>query len=395
MNEGNDMPILSLPTIFIGFHHRLTTPDDDDCWYHAIHFMEAQKVDMTYLHYVSKNKVTTDPNRSTAEPGRPPRFEYIHICPLSPRTPAHPIQRLHFIPSFMRRKPHRQIPPIKNHKLRLQQHIPINLPRAPLIRLQPAETDRFRAPAAAAARAHVVQQVPRHRGHVRRPQRDAEIRQLRVAGEMHARFLQLRARDLAPVGLDDGVVGQDQGGARVDDGGGGVGVRLRFPFADGEAFGFDLPEPAGGVDGGVGDGALELGRVDFPELVAPDLVVPEVGGEDGQVEAGHDVFEKGLLLLRFDGVDGSEGEADEAVRSGVLQETVRDRRCHFDGLTFHLGTSDVDRVGTDGAAGEGFVTVGDFPACALEWFEGAGFGGIEYGLAECLLFCWETGAEDP
>lgn len=46
----------------------------------------------------------------------------------------------------------------------------------------------------------------------------------------------------------------------------------------------------------------------------------EGGGHDGLVEGSEYIGEEGALLLRLDGVDGGEGEADEAVGCGVLGE---------------------------------------------------------------------------
>ena len=77
------------------------------------------------------------------------------------------------------------------------------------------------------------------------------------------------------------------------------------------------------------------------------------------------------------------------------QEAGCDGRCQLDGLVFDFSAPNIDRVETDGSASKGFVGVSDLPACALEWFESAGFGGIEYRMAKRLLRCWETRAEDP
>ena len=154
--------------------------------------------------------------------------------------------------------------------------------------------------------------------------------------------------DLRVVGGDEVVGEEEEGRSRVGDGGdafadGGSG-------ADGVPAGGEAPEALGVVHGGVGDVARVLAGVDVAEVVATGLALLQVGGEERGFEAGLGVGEEGLLLVGGDGVDGAEGEAEEAIAL-VLSELRADGLGQFDGLTGDGGTADVDDVSVDVAAG--------------------------------------------
>ena len=111
------------------------------------------------------------------------------------------------------------------------------------------------------------------------------------------------ARDLAPVRRDDGLVNDQERGARVrdrDPGSALYGLGLAVPNCNGLRW--ELPEPICRVDRDGGELALELGRVDGAKLVAAGRAVFEIRGEDRLAEQGSDIVEEGLLLLRTDGV---------------------------------------------------------------------------------------------
>ena len=120
-----------------------------------------------------------------------------------------------------------------------------------------------------------------------------------------------RSGDLSVVGGDEVVGEEEKGSSGVGDGGdaladGGSG-------ANGVPAGCEAPEPLGVVHGGVGDVASVLAGVNVAEVVATGLTLLQVGGEEWGVEAGLGVGEEGLYLVGGDGVDGAEGEAEEAI----------------------------------------------------------------------------------
>lgn len=198
--------------------------------------------------------------------------------------------------------------------------------------------------------------------------------------------------DLAVVGGDDVGGEVEEGGAGVGDGvDGGAGEGAG---ADGVAVGRELPEAVGGVDGHVSDAAGVLGAVDVAEVVVADAALLEVGGEDGGGQAlGDGVGEEGRLLHGLDGVDAVEGEAEEAV-AGALDELGGDGLGGLDGLAGDGRAADGDGVGVDVAARGGAVAVGDGPGVAAELAGGAGGGGVvervPVGLGAGLF-----GREDP
>ena len=111
-----------------------------------------------------------------------------------------------------------------------------------------------------------------------------------------------------------------------------------------------MPEAISGVDSGPGEGAVELGRVDGTEGICAHGVLAKIGGEDGHGEGGFGVVEKGLLRSWLDGVEFGEGEADEPVGLGVLDEGSGDGGGELNGLAGHSCSSNVDGVCTDVAS---------------------------------------------
>lgn len=106
----------------------------------------------------------------------------------------------------------------------------------------------------------------------------------------------------------------------------------------------------GVVHGGVGDVAGVLAGVDVAEVVVARLTFLQVGGEEGGVEAALGVGEEGLYRVGGDGVDGGEGEAEEAIAL-VLSEFRADGFGRFNGLAGDGCTAHVDGVSVDVTAG--------------------------------------------
>lgn len=199
-----------------------------------------------------------------------------------------------------------------------------------------------------------------------RPDRDLQIRQIRHA--LPARkdppaLLRIvpGALDLAPIRPGDGIVDEQERGARVGNGGAGVGVLQGGGVADGEGGGGKGPEAAGGVDGGVEERGAVLGGVDEAEFVGARRGVFEVGGEERGGEVVADGVEEGFLPGGLDGVEGAEGQADEAVGGGVGGEGGADAGGEFDRLRGGGRAADVHGVGADEAGGAGAVAVLDVP----------------------------------
>jgi len=194
--------------------------------------------------------------------------------------------------------------------------------------------------------------IPADRSH-RASDIDLQIRQRRTARERDAadRGIVHRALHLAVVAIDDALVREHERGARVGDGLAAGHAGARGAAADREGLRRELPEAAGGVDGGPGERARELGRVDGAELVGAGGVVAEVGREDGLGQRREGVVEEGLLLHRLDRVELAEGEPNEARRLSVGDEARGHVRGELDGLPCHGGPADVHRVSADVACG--------------------------------------------
>ena len=100
-----------------------------------------------------------------------------------------------------------------------------------------------------------------------------------------------------------------------------------------------------------------------------------------------------MLLVGGDGVDGGEGEAEEAV-GFVLGEFGGDGLGEFDGLAGYSCTAYVDGVAVDVTAGGAAVAVADGPCFAGEDFGGGGLGGV-IDVMVGLFICGKFGREDP
>lgn len=192
-----------------------------------------------------------------------------------------------------------------------------------------------------------------------------------------------RAVNLGVVSAHDVIRDQEEGSSRVGDGGdvssGGGST------ADGVAGGGEAPEPLGVVDGGVRDFTRVFGVVDIAEVVGSRRALLQVGGEERGVETGFGVGEEGLLLVGLDGVDGGEGETEEAIGL-ILGEFRGDLLGELDGLAGDGGAAAVDGVGVDVAAGGAAVAVADGPGLAGELLGGAGVGGV-VDVVAVLLGC--------
>lgn len=182
---------------------------------------------------------------------------------IHPNPPPSPLPPQYPLPQHLPRPPNpRHLPPLKNHKRRLQHRIPKDIHPQPPTTLQPPKT-HLTPP-----RHRRIRHNPRrHRHPRRRPNPNHKVRRLGVARKHHAAVRLARvdgAGDFAVVGADDGVREVEEGGARVGDagerGGGEVG-------ADAVARGGEGPVAGGGVDGGVGDGGGVFGGVDVAEVV--------------------------------------------------------------------------------------------------------------------------------
>lgn len=196
----------------------------------------------------------------------------------------------------------------------------------------------------------------------------------------------------------DGVV-DGFAGAVVDEGEGRAGVGDGFVAGsfDGLA-GYDggaaveHPEALGFVDGGVvGRLAAEGRLIDVAEGVEGFALVgvvdvfdgAEVGGEKFRglrdVVLGDHVLDRGLDRIGCDGVDGTEGEAEEPV-AAVLLELGRKGFGQLDGLVFDNDATNVNDVRSDRARGRGSISVGNLPGRPGGIFERAGLGGVEDGM---------------
>ncbi len=96
-----------------------------------------------------------------------------------------------------------------------------------------------------------------------------------------------------------------------------------------------------------------------------------------------------MLLVRGDGVDGGEGEAEEAV-GFILSEFRGDGFGEFDGLACYGCAAYVDGVGVDVAAGGAAVAVANGPGFAGELLGGGGIGGV-VDVVVGLFVCGEFG----
>ena len=143
----------------------------------------------------------------------------------------------------------------------------------------------------------------------------------------------------------------------------------------------------------IGDGACIFRVVNISKVVRTRFTLEEIRSEQGRVEEGFGVCEESLLLVGRDGVDGREGEAEEAV-GFVLGEFGGDGLGEFDGLAGDGCAAYVDGVAVDVTAGGAAVAVTDGPGFAGEGFGGGGFGGVVDGMVG-LFVGGEFGRKDP
>lgn len=208
-------------------------------------------------------------------------------------------------------------------------------------------------------------------GRVRVSDPDTKVRQSRITRENVSTcvLVVLRALDLAPVSRGYRVVDEHERRAGVGDGRVGVRVLLLLT-AQGVACGRELPEALGIIDLDIAERAGKLGTVDDSEIVRSGGAMPEVGGEDGQGEVGHDVIEEGLLLGRLDGVELAESQTDETITGCVLDELIGDGGGELDGLARNRRPSDIHRVRTHVPSCSTPVTVADTPGSPVDPLEG-------------------------
>ena len=191
-----------------------------------------------------------------------------------------------------------------------------------------------------------------------------------------------RSGDLRVIGRDEVVWEEEKGGSGVGDSGDAFADCASG--ADGVSAAREAPESLGVVHGGVGDVAGILARVNVAKVVAAGLALPQVGGEEGGVEAGLGVGEEGLGLVGLDGVDRTEGEAEETIAL-ILSEFGADGLGQFDDLTGHGCTANIDGVGVDVATGRAAISIADAPGLAIADFRGRGLGGVVDAVASLLV----------
>lgn len=205
--------------------------------------------------------------------------------------------------------------------------------------------------------------------------------------------VQFGTGDGGVVGGDDFVVHKQERCARVGDGGAASLAVVGLAIDAGKRR-LELPVTLRLVDGGVGDFAGVLGRVDGAELIGSGGILVEVGSEDGAAELGLDVFEPGLLAFGLNTVDGAETETEKSVAVGVVNEGAGDLFGEFDGLLLDGDTADFDMIIADRSRSTGAITVADGPRSAGKFGPGGGLGGIEDRMALDLV-CTQLGAEHP
>ena len=96
-----------------------------------------------------------------------------------------------------------------------------------------------------------------------------------------------------------------------------------------------------------------------------------------------------MLLIRGDGVDGGEGETEEAV-GFILSEFGGDGLGELNGLACDGCTAYVNGVSVDVTAGRAAVAVANRPGFAREDFGGGGIGGV-VDVMVGLFVCGEFG----
>ncbi len=256
---------------------------------------------------------------------------------------------------------------VKDDKLALEEDIAKDGKANAGIRLNAAKAGR-----AGSVNGSVVDVVARHNGLVGSDaEGDAGQNGAAGVGVTALSGVERRAPDLGVVGLDDS-------GGEVEEGGSGVGDgvdtgALEGGVADGVAVAGEFPETLALVDGHVGDGAVVLGVVDHAEAVGSGLALLQVRSEEGKGKGALGIGEKSLLWCRFDGVNTVKGQAKETVVGRVTDELRRDGLGELDGLATNSCLANLDNVRVDVTGGGRAIAVSDRPSVARLEFGGCRF----------------------
>jgi hypothetical protein len=192
--------------------------------------------------------------------------------------------------------------------------------------------------------------------------------------------VELGALDLGVVGFGDTLVDEKERCTSVGNGVRALGV-LEELVTDGKFGGGELPETGLSLDGDPGHLTLKLGSINLAKLVDTCAIGVQVGSEDGHVKASHDVVEEGLcgslLGTIVDSVEAGEGESDETISVGILDERLRDGVGQLNSLALNLDSADSNSVCANNSSGTGAITVADLPLLTSGRLEGSGLRGIE------------------
>lgn len=164
---------------------------------------------------------------------------------------------------------------------------------------------------------------------------------------------------ISSVGVDEGGTGVNDASSGTDD---------LFPV-DGSGVLGDCPVGLLGY-GGVGDRARVFGRVGTAQ-VELGAGLREGEGEDGRVD-GSLVDQGGEERVGVRSSDTGVSHPDQSIEGG--SGSGRDAGSVPDSLVTSRYPGDVDRVGVDGPAGHGSVTVGDLKVSVLVTSGGGGRG---------------------
>lgn len=120
----------------------------------------------------------------------------------------------------------------------------------------------------------------------------------------------------------------------------------------------------------------------------------QVSSEQAHLERFQRVGDEGLLLLRGDGVDGVEAEAEQARGGGVADKGRRHEGGRLDGLLEHVDAADADGVEVHVARRAAAVAVVDRPRVVVQLGGRAALLDLVQLLA-ALLVGGGLGAEHP
>ena len=271
----------------------------------------------------------------------------------------------------LRRKPQtRAARSIENHKLALEEDISEDVEADALARLNASKAGR---PAVVNRR---IVDVRAWDGGLVSADLKADVRQGGAAGIGVAALglVKFGTADGFVVGGYDGVIDEQKCGARVGDSVDAVAVDGAVAYC--VAGGGKGPKALGAVDGDVDNVAGVRTVIDDAKAVGAGLTLLEVDGEKWGREAGFNIIKKGELLVGLDGIDGGEGQAKEAVVTGVLLELSTDFFGEFDGLASEGRGADSHGVGVDITARRATVAIGNVPGRAAEGFGGVGLGWV-------------------